>query len=69
MSFDSYDSDIYFIPAEEIEHALQRASVWEKRNSSSDKDNLFADEVLADESLDSQVRAEIEGNWGAWNKA
>ena len=49
MSFDSDDSDINFIPGVEIENARQRAAVREDSNSSSDEDNLFADELLADE--------------------
>ena len=54
----SFDSDIYFIPEVKIEHPRQRAAVREERNSSSHEDNLFA-----------EVRARIEGKWGAWNKA
>ena len=45
MSFDSDDSDINFIPGVEIENARQRAAVGEVSNSSSDEDNLFADEL------------------------
>jgi len=48
MSFDSDDSDINFIPEVEIEQARQCAAVQEEHNSSRDKDNLFADEPLAD---------------------
>jgi len=49
MSFDSDDSDINFIPEIEIDNARQRAAAQEESNSSSDEDNLFADEPLADE--------------------
>lgn len=49
INFDSDYSDINFIPEVEIEHTRQRAAVREESNSSSEEDNLFADEPLADE--------------------
>jgi len=55
----SFDSDIYFIHEVEIEHARQRTAVREERNSSSDEDNLFADELLADEAWTSRYEQEL----------
>ena len=62
MSFDSDDSDINFVPEVEIEYARQRAAVREERNSSSDKDNLFADEPLADEAWTASYEQELKTN-------
>jgi len=62
MSFYSDDSDINFIPEVEIEHARQRAAVQEERNSSSDEDNLFADEQLADEAWTARYEQELKAN-------
>ena len=62
MNFDSDDSDINFIPEVEIKHARQRTVVREERNSSSDKDNLFADELLADEAWTARYKQELKAN-------
>ena len=62
MSFYSDDSDINFIPEVEIEHARQGAAVQEERNSSSDEDNLFADEQLADEAWTARYEQELKAN-------
>ena len=62
MSFDSNDSDINFIPEVEIEHALQRDAFREESNSSSDEDNFFADEPLADETWMARYEQELKAN-------
>ena len=62
MSFDSDDSDINFIPEVEIENVRQRAAIREESNSSSDKDNLFADEPLADEAWTARYKRELKAN-------
>ena len=62
MSFDSDDSNINFIPEVEIENARQRAAVQEEGNSSSDEDNLFADEPLADEAWTARYEQELTTN-------
>ena len=61
-SFDSDDSDINFIPEVEIENAQKRAAVWEESNSSSDEDNSFADELLADEAWTARYEQELKAN-------
>jgi len=58
----SLDSNIYFITEVEIEHTRQRAAVREERNSSSDEDNLFADELLADEAWTARYEQELKAN-------
>ena len=62
MSFDSDDSDINFIPEVEIANARQRAAVRDETNSSSDEDNLFADEPLADEAWTARYEQELKAN-------
>ena len=62
MSFDSKDSDINFIPEVEIENARQRAPVREEINSSSDEDNVFADEPLADDAWAARYEQELKAN-------
>ena len=58
----SFGSDIYFIPEVKIEHARQSTAVREERNSSSDEDNLFADELLADEAWRARYEQELKAN-------
>ena len=62
MTFDSDDSNINFIPEVEIENPRQRAAVQEEGNSSSDEDNLFADEPLADEAWTANYEQELKAN-------
>lgn len=62
INFDSDYSDINFIPEVEIEHTRQRAAVREESNSSSDEDNLFADEPLADEAWTASYEKELKAN-------
>lgn len=62
INFDSDYSDINFIPEVEIEHTRQRAAVREESNSSSDEDNLFADEPLADEAWTASYEKELKTN-------
>ena len=62
MSFDSDYSNINFIPEVEIENARQRPAVQEEGNSSSDEDNLFADEPLADEAWTARYEQELKTN-------
>jgi len=62
MNFDSDDFDINFIPEVEIEHARQRTAVREERNFSSDEDNLFADEPLADEAWTARYERELKAH-------
>ena len=62
MSFDSDDSDINFIPEVEIENARQRTAVPEESNFSSDENNLFADEPLAEEAWTARYKQELKAN-------
>ena len=62
MSFDPDDSDINFIPEVEIENARQRAAVREESNSSSNEDNLFPDEPLANEAWTARYEQELKAN-------
>jgi len=62
MSFDSDDTDIYFIPEVEIEYAQHLAAVQEECNSSDGEDNLFADEPLADEAWMVRYEQELKAN-------
>lgn len=61
-SFDSDHSNINFILEVEIEHTRQHAAVREESNSSSDEDNLFADEPLADEAWTTSYQKELKAN-------
>ena len=57
----SFDSDIYFIlPI--YTSSRQRAAVREERNSSSDEDSLFADELLADEAWTARYEQKLKAN-------
>lgn len=60
MSIDSDDSEINFIPEVEIENVRQRAAV--ESNSSSEEDNLFGDEPLADEEWTTRYEQEVKAN-------
>ena len=57
MSFDSDDSNINFIPEVEIGNAWQRTAVREESDSSSDEDNLFADEPVCGKILHNKFAA------------